>query len=315
MGGGGTDGDGDWAVLPFPPRLADVTLALVGKVGSGKSATANSILGDDAFESKDSYRAVTGTCQKRSREFHDGRATRTVNVIDTPGLFDMDSTAEHVQKEIAKCMDMAKDGLDAMLMVFSAQSRFSSEDEKAIESIKLFFGNEVLDHMILVFTHGDVVGGESSWNKKLTDSAPAYLQDMVNLFANRVVLFDNNTSDMRQRESQLKKLFCAVDFVISRNHGRAFCNQMFTQIKEMHPVSMSNKEIYDDYLKQISKMVEEKLNSTIARLENQLHEEQKARQAVENNLREEIRVLKDRLKKAEEEAEEEAKPGSSCIIL
>uniref|UniRef100_A0A8R7RBZ5 AIG1-type G domain-containing protein n=2 Tax=Triticum urartu TaxID=4572 RepID=A0A8R7RBZ5_TRIUA len=314
MGGGGSDGDGysDWAVLPCPPRLADVSLALVGKVGSGKSATANCILGDDAFESKDSYRAVTETCQKRSREFHDGCATRTVNVIDTPGLFDMDSTAEDVQKEIAKCMDMAKDGFDAMLMVFSAQSRFSCEDEKAIESIKLLFGNEVLDHMILVFTHGDVVGGESRWKKKLTDSAPAYLQDMVDLFADRVVLFDNNTSDMQQREYQLKKLFRAVDFVISRNHGRPFCNQMFTQIKEMHPVSISNKEIYDDYLKQISKMVEEKLNSTIARLETQLHEEQKERQAVENSLREEIHALKDSLKKAEEEAN---KSSSKCIIL
>ena len=59
----------------------------------------------------------------------------------------------------------------------------------------------------------------------------SFLQDMVDLFADRVVLFDNNTSDMQQREYQLKNLFRAVDFVISRNHGRAFCNQMFTQIK------------------------------------------------------------------------------------
>ena len=33
MGGGGNDGDGDWAVLPCPP-LAEVTLALVGKIGT-----------------------------------------------------------------------------------------------------------------------------------------------------------------------------------------------------------------------------------------------------------------------------------------
>ena len=84
MGGRGNDGDGDWAVLPCPP-LAEVTLALVGKIGTGKSATANCILGKETFASERSYVSVTETCQKSSTMFHDGCVTRTVNVIDTPG--------------------------------------------------------------------------------------------------------------------------------------------------------------------------------------------------------------------------------------
>lgn len=83
MDGDGRHDDGDW-VLPCA-ALADVTLALVGKIGSGKSATANSILGKEAFPSEFSYSGVTSTCQKRSRTLHDGCATRTLHVIDTPG--------------------------------------------------------------------------------------------------------------------------------------------------------------------------------------------------------------------------------------
>jgi hypothetical protein len=67
-------------------------------------------------------------------------------------------------------------GIHAILMVFSATCRFSREDEQTIELIKLLLGDEVLHHMILVLTHGDLVGEEVTWNKKLTDSAPAYLQ-------------------------------------------------------------------------------------------------------------------------------------------
>ncbi|KAM3387171.1 hypothetical protein ACQJBY_010183 [Aegilops geniculata] len=174
MDGDDRHDEGDW-VLPCA-ALSDVTLALVGKIGSGKSATANSILGKEAFPSELSYSGVTLTCQRRSRTLHDGCATRTLNVIDTPGLFEVDTTPENVHTEIARCLDMTKDGIHAILMVFSATCRFSHEDEKTVELIKLLLGDKVLDHMILVFTHGDLVGEEISWKKKLSDSAPAYLQ-------------------------------------------------------------------------------------------------------------------------------------------
>lgn len=36
----------------------------------------------------------------------------------------MNVTTEDARKEIAKCVDMSRDGIHAMLMVFSAASRF-----------------------------------------------------------------------------------------------------------------------------------------------------------------------------------------------
>ncbi|XBI92431.1 hypothetical protein VPH35_029491 [Triticum aestivum] len=316
MDGDGRHGDDDW-VLPCA-ALADVTLALVGKI---------------AFPSDLSYSWVTLTCQKRSRTLHDGCATRTLNVIDTPGLFEVDTTLENVHTEVARCLDMTKDGIRVILMVFSATCRFSREDEKIVESIKLLLGDKVLDHMILVFTHGDLVGEEiillqkgllvaHLWKKKLSDSAPAYLQDMLNLCKNRVVLFNNKTSNKKHHLAQLKKLLDAVDSVISSNDGYPFSNQisriqqpqsgeeLSVDVCSAEQMSRMKKEIHDDCLAQLAQMVEENLNSTITRLEKLLLGEQKARLESENEVAEallrsekEIKKLSEMLEKARQESE------------
>jgi len=41
---------------------------------------------------------------------------------------------------------------------FSATSRFSREDASTIETIKVFFGEKIVDHMMLDFGYGDLVG-------------------------------------------------------------------------------------------------------------------------------------------------------------
>lgn len=71
------------------------------------------------------------------------------------GLFDSSDESEATGKEIVRCVNLAKDGIHAILMVFSARSRFSPEEEAAIESLKTFFGEKILDYMIAVFTGGD----------------------------------------------------------------------------------------------------------------------------------------------------------------
>ena len=71
------------------------------------------------------------------------------------GLFDLSAESEFVGKEIVKCIDLAKDGIHAVLVVFSVRTRFSKEEEAALHSLQILFGDKIVDYMIVVFTGGD----------------------------------------------------------------------------------------------------------------------------------------------------------------
>lgn len=71
------------------------------------------------------------------------------------GLFDQLAGPEFIGQEIVKCINLAKDGIHAILLVFSVRARMSKEEEDAILSLQTLFGSKILDYMILVFTGGD----------------------------------------------------------------------------------------------------------------------------------------------------------------
>lgn len=71
------------------------------------------------------------------------------------GLFDFSAEPEFIGQEIVNCINMAKDGIHAVLVVLSVRSRFSREEEAAIESLQKLFGSKISNYMIVVFTGGD----------------------------------------------------------------------------------------------------------------------------------------------------------------